>query len=208
MDTQSMKDRAQNMRDSAQRQAEERERETQRKMEILDLLESIEAPGTLDFVHGAGYRCDGLIRFVAETADIPGLLAAFPPVPVGKYKGSSTSFYPLSEARAKDPDPIPVAPFLVQVGKVADYPFTVTVEWWAKLGGLLINIEIKVSDGHTWATLRDDPERGYRGKLIRHRWICKIEKSQDLFVKWWAEHDKPSDHTFYWTDPDQRWEDL
>lgn len=208
MDTQSMKDRAQNMRDSAQRQAEERERETRRKMEILDLLESIEAPGTLDFVHGAGYRCDGLIRFVAETADIPGLLAIFPPVPVGKYKGSSTSFYPLSEAKAKDPDPFPIAPFLVQVDKVADYPFTVTVEWWAKLGGLLLNIEIKVSDGHTWAHLDEEITRDQRGRIIEKHWSCHTEKKYGPRVKWWAEYGKPNPHTFYWTDPNQRWEDL
>jgi len=208
MDTQSMKDCAQNMRDSAQRQAEERERETRRKMEILDLLESIEAPGTLDFVHGAGYRCDGLIRFVAKTADIPGLLAIFPPVPVGKYSGTFTSFYPLSEAQAKDPDPVLVAPFLVQVEKVADYPFTVAVEWWARLGGLLLKIEIKVSDGRTWAHLDEKVTRDNRGHVVKRAWVCWIDKSQDLSVRWWAEHGKPNPHTFYWTDPDQRWEDL
>jgi len=207
MDTNALKDRARLLRDAAQKRALDTIRESEVKMRILDLLGDVSSPGTLEFVHGQGYRCDGSVRFTATTADIQGMMVAFQPVEIGLYRGAFTSLFPVSRATDKDPSVVRIAPFLVQVEKVGDYPFTVSVEWWAQLGGFLLKIEAKVLDGHAWASLKDVPDRANNGRLIRHNWRCQIEKPGYRVIVW-STPNQPAPRTFYWADPDTRWEDL
>ena len=196
------------MRASIEKERDRKLAELDTRLEIAGYLDDLSFLGNVTFIHGQGFRCDGSIEIDAPTADIPAIMTAIPPIPAGKFSDGCTSFHCLERVTERDPQPITVAPFVVEVDKIENYPTRTTVTWWAKLGDLIVKVGVKVLDP-SWVHLSEQVQRDHKGRIIQRYWTCRIDKGQDQVVKWSASaHGKANPFTFYWTDPDLAWGDL